>query len=60
MFDKFKEMVGGNSWATSVIGFLAGVTAYLHALGPNLPVTASDWGATLFAAALVALGYKAK
>lgn len=60
MFEKFKELIGGPSWATSVFGFIAGVAAYLAALGPNIPVTGSEWGSALVAASLVALGYKAK
>lgn len=60
MFDKFKSVLGGDSWGTTLFGFIAGVATYLAALGPNLPVTGQEWGSTLVAAALVALGYKAK
>lgn len=61
MFEKFKELIGGGgSWVMSVIGFIAGVSTYLAALGPNLPTTGAEWGSTLVSASLVALGYKAK
>lgn len=59
MFEKLKS-VFGEGWATTVFGFIAGVATYLAALGPNLPATGSEWGSTLVAASLVALGYKAK
>ena len=48
------------NWQTSVIGFTAGVLAYLHNLGPNLPTNGREWGMTLFSAVLVALGVFSK
>lgn len=60
MLENFKTLLGGASWATTVFGFVAGVASYLAALGPNIPVTGSEWASALVSAALVALGYKAK
>lgn len=59
MFEKMKSMFG-ESWATTLFGFIAGVSTYLAALGPNLPTTKEGWASALVAASLVALGYKAK
>ena len=59
MLEKMKS-VFGESWATTVFGFIAGVSAYFAALGPNLPVTKEGWASAIVAASLVALGYKAK
>lgn len=59
MLEKMKS-VFGESWATTVFGFIAGVATYLAALGPNIPTTKEGWGSAVVAASLVALGYKAK
>lgn len=59
MNEKLKSIFG-ESWATTVFGFVAGVATYFAALGPNLPATKEGWTSAIVAASLVALGYKAK
>lgn len=56
---KLKELFG-ESWATTVFGFVAGVATYFASLGVNLPTTKEGWASAIVAASLVALGYKAK
>jgi len=48
------------NWRTTVLGFVAAIFMYFVQLGPNLPTTKADWGKTLAAATLAALGVVSK